>query len=49
MTLTTGDLTVNGTLVSSSDRNAKEDFLPVDTASVLDKVATLPIQEPDHG
>ena len=45
MTLTTGGLTVNGTLVSSSDHNAKEEFQPVDTAAVLDKVAALPSQE----
>lgn len=36
-------LTVNGTFVSSSDRNAKEDFQPVCTREVLEKVAALPI------
>jgi hypothetical protein len=38
-------LTVNGTFVSSSDRNAKQDFGPVNTAQILDKVATLPISQ----
>jgi hypothetical protein len=36
-------LTVNGTLVSSSDRNVKAGFEPVDTRSVLEQVAALPI------
>ncbi len=36
-------LTVNGSFVSSSDRNAKAGFEPVDTKSVLERVAALPI------
>ena len=43
MTLTSGGLTVNGTLASTSDRNAKQDFAPVDPQEVLDKVSALPI------
>jgi hypothetical protein len=38
-----GGLTVNGTFVSSSDRNAKENFQPVDANEVLAKVAALPL------
>jgi hypothetical protein len=45
MTLTTGGLTVNGTFVSSSDRNAKENFQSVEPRTVLDKVCALPIAE----
>lgn len=45
MTLTSGGLTVNGTLVSSSDRNVKEDFRPVDTQAVLEKVVALPLSQ----
>lgn len=43
MTLTSGGLTVNGTLASTSDRNAKEDFAPVNSQDVLAKVAVMPI------
>jgi hypothetical protein len=43
MTLTSGGLTVNGTFVSASDRNAKENFKPVDPRAVLEQVAALPI------
>jgi len=35
MTVTSSGLTVNGVVVSSSDRNAKEDFKPVDAVAVL--------------
>jgi hypothetical protein len=45
MRLTSGGLRVNGTFVSASDRNAKENFTPVDTASVLERVASMPITE----
>jgi hypothetical protein len=45
MTLTSGGLTVNGAFVSASDRNAKEDFKPVDAQAVLAKVAALPLSE----
>jgi hypothetical protein len=45
MQLTSSGLTVNGTFVSASDRNAKEDFRPLDTRAVLDKVAALPLSE----
>src|SRR5437588_6268230 len=44
MHLTGGGLWVNTTFVSSSDRNVKQDFAPVDSRSVLDKVTQLPIQ-----
>ena len=37
-------LTVNGTFVSSSDRNVKQDFAAVDSRAVLERVAQLPIQ-----
>ena len=43
MTLTSGGLTVNGTFVSASDRNAKENIVAVDPRAVLEKVAALPI------
>jgi hypothetical protein len=43
MTLTTSGLTVNGTLASTSDRNAKEDFAPVNSQEVLARVAAMPI------
>jgi hypothetical protein len=43
MTLTSSGLTVNGVFVSSSDRNVKFGFAPVDPKEVLEKVATLPI------
>jgi hypothetical protein len=45
MRLNSSGLRVNGTFVSASDRNLKENFRSVDTRSVLDKVATLPISE----
>lgn len=38
-----GDLIIGGTLSENSDRNSKSDIDPVDPASILDKVATLPI------
>jgi hypothetical protein len=44
MKLTSGGLWVNGTLASTSDRNAKENFGEVDAAAVLQKVAELPVQ-----
>jgi hypothetical protein len=37
--------TVNGTFNNNSDRNAKQDFTPIDPSTVLDKVAQLPITE----
>jgi len=43
MHLTGGGLYVNGTFVSTSDRNAKQDFAAVDTRAVLEKVAQLPL------
>ncbi len=43
MTLLLGNLTVNGTLVSTSDRNVKQDFSAVNSRSILEKVAQLPI------
>ncbi|MBI3850308.1 MAG: tail fiber domain-containing protein [Verrucomicrobia bacterium] len=45
MTLTTAGLTVNGTFVSASDRNAKEQFEPLNPREVLDKVAMLPLSK----
>ncbi len=45
----------NGTAWAAiSDRNAKENFAPIDTAAILDRVAQLPLtawtykQDPDH-
>jgi hypothetical protein len=43
MSLASGYLYVNGTFVSSSDRNAKENFAPVQPCEVLEKVVTLPL------
>jgi hypothetical protein len=45
MTLTPSGLTVNGTFVSSSDRNMKDNFAAVSAQSVLEKVIALPITE----
>jgi hypothetical protein len=44
MSLTPSGLTVNGTLVSASDRGAKENFASVDTRAVLEKVVALPLE-----
>ncbi len=44
MTLTSGGLTVNGVVVSSSDRNVKAGFESVDPLTILAKVVALPIQ-----
>jgi hypothetical protein len=44
MNLAAGGLTVNGTFVSSSDRNVKQDFAAVSPQEVLAKVTALPIQ-----
>jgi hypothetical protein len=41
---TTG-VTVVGTFNNQSDRNSKQDFTPVSPATILDKVAQLPITE----
>ena len=43
MSLNNAGLTVNGTFVSTSDRNKKEHFAAVNRREVLDKVAALPI------
>jgi hypothetical protein len=43
MRLNDGGLTVRGTFVSSSDRNVKANFQPVDAREVLKKVAALPV------
>jgi hypothetical protein len=45
MTVNSSGLTVNGVVVSASDRHAKENFKPVDPRAVLDKVAALPLSE----
>ena len=43
MGLSSSGLAVNGTFVSASDRNAKENFSEVDPASILQRVADLPL------
>jgi hypothetical protein len=43
MLLNSGGLEVNGTFVSSSDRNAKENFAAVNAREMLEKVASLPL------
>jgi len=43
LVLDSAGLTVRGTLASSSDRNLKENFQPVDAQAVLSKVAALPL------
>jgi hypothetical protein len=43
MSLNTGGLFVNGTFVSASDRNLKENFKPVSAPEVLEKVVALPL------
>ena len=43
MVLNTSGLTVNGTFVSASDRNLKENFQSVSAKEVLAKVAALPV------
>ena len=40
-----GNLTTAGTVNGSSDRNAKEDFAPVDPRTILDRVTAMPISE----
>jgi len=45
MLLSSSGLTVNGTFVNSSDRNAKQDFAAVNPQAVLDKVAAMPITQ----
>ncbi len=45
MRLNSGGLRVNGTFVSASDRNLKENFQPVNARAVLEKVAALPLSE----
>ncbi len=45
MTLGSSGLTVNGTFVSSSDRNVKENFAPVNSRTVLAQVIALPLSE----
>ena len=38
-------VTVNGTFNNSSDRNAKQDFAPVSSSQILEKISQLPIAE----
>ncbi|HUA65830.1 MAG TPA: tail fiber domain-containing protein [Alphaproteobacteria bacterium] len=38
-------VTVYGTFNNSSDRNAKQDFAPINSAQILEKVGKLPISE----
>jgi len=45
MRLNSGGLRVNGTFVSASDRNQKQNLQPVEPRAVLEKVAALPIAE----
>ena len=40
---TNGDVTIDGTLTESSNRNVKKNLKPVDPDEVLDKVSQLPI------
>ena len=42
---TTSGVTVYGTFNNSSDRDAKQDFEPVNPSRILDKVLQLPISE----
>src|SRR5262249_25335918 len=39
-----GNVYVHGTVTQTSDRNAKENFAPVDTREILEKVAKLPLE-----
>jgi hypothetical protein len=43
MRLNSSGLTVNGVVVSASDRNLKENFEPVSSREVLEKVVALPV------
>jgi hypothetical protein len=43
MRLRSSGLTVNGTFVSASDRNVKENIVAVEPRAILEKVAELPI------
>jgi len=45
MSLNTSGLTVNGTFVSASDRNLKENFQPINPEQVLERVSALPISK----
>jgi hypothetical protein len=42
---TSSGITVNGTFNNQSDRNAKQDFAPINSAQILEKVARLPLSE----
>jgi len=42
---TASGVTVFGTFNNSSDRNAKQDFAPVNRSEILEKVARLPVSE----
>ncbi len=44
MGLSSSGLAVNGTFVSSSDRNSKENFEDISPETVLQKLAELPVQ-----
>ena len=45
MDATLTGVTVNGTFVNNSDRNAKQDFASVSSAQLLEKVLQLPLSE----
>jgi trimeric autotransporter adhesin len=40
-----GTVTVNGTFVNNSDRNAKQNFTPINSNDMLEKVTRLPISQ----
>src|SRR5262249_18995278 len=41
----TTSVTVNGTFINNSDRNAKQDFVSVSPSEILEKVAQIPLSE----
>lgn len=40
-----GNIAITGAFSQASDRNAKENFMPVDPQEILEKVASLPLSE----
>ena len=45
LVVSTTSVTVSGTFNNNSDRNAKQDFTPVNPTEILDKVIQLPLSE----
>jgi len=45
MVVNTTSVTVNGTFNNNSDRNAKQDFEPVPSSQILDRLSQLPVSE----